>query len=259
MYELVILSEEWLNSPGSPKKFDALSDILNKSYSKPMARFGIVQSKRIEAPSKLRKSLGLENKEAFIMLLLGSREVFSQIEEETGWKRVFDPAVWPLSGSENSDIPRQYRSYFEELTLATKIKLTVPKSGEDLEDDVPNRILASTGYKFVGVRDSAKIYELTAVTSFLAQMGARILQYANDAYLSDSGCPYLSLQNCKKVILRAVVIKEHLLIPYYERCGFRLTGEPDVLFVPTNDPNAEKLVASRDFHWTNMEMELPVA
>lgn len=193
------------------------------------------------------------------MLLLGSRELFAQIEQETGWKRVFDPLIWPLSGSQNSDIPTQYLPYFEELTPATEVKLTVPRCGEDLDDDILDRFLASTGYKLHGVRDSAKIYELTAVTSFLARMGGQLLQYAKDVYLSDSKCPYLALEGCKKLILRVVVIREHLLIPYYERCGFRLTGEPDLLFVPTDDPHLEKIEASRDFHWAFMEMEVEVA
>lgn len=256
MYELVILTDKWLNAPGSPKKFDSLSHMLNKSYSKPMARFGIVQTKRVDDPARLRISLGLEKKEAFIILLLGSKELFARIEQETGWKREFDPNVWPLSRSQNSDIPSEYLSYFDELTPTTNVKITVPDVGADIEDDMLDRILASTGYKFHSARDPARVYELTAVTSFLSRMGSQLLKYANEVFLSDSHCPYLALESCPKVILRVVVIKEHLLVSYYERCGFKLTGEADLLFVPTDDPHSENLQVSRDIHWTFMEMEV---
>lgn len=256
MYELVILTDKWINSPEKPKSFEVLANMLNKSYSKPMARFGIIQSKRISNPADLKANLDLLGKEAFLMLLLGSRETFSRIQAETGWKRKFDSAVWPLTGSRNSDIPTEYLLYFGELTTESEIQVTVPECGTELDEDVLDRVLASTGYKLHESRGTAKVYELTAVTSFLARMGGQLLDYANNKYLSDRQCPYLALEECSEVVLRVVVIKEHLLVPYYEKLGYRLTGEPDLLFDRAKDPTADRIRPSRDFHWAFMEMSV---
>lgn len=257
MYELLIITKEWLHQSSSPKKFDDLTSIINKSYSKPMKKFGIIESPRISTPNEFLEDLRLTpGNDAFLVVLLGTKSHFDLIEKETGWKRHFDKDIRPLSGCYNSDIPNGHLSYFDSLSLRTIVKKTIATPGHDLDEDITDRVLASVGYNYHSERpsESARVYEVTAFTSFLRGMGTQLINYTLDNFLQDPNCQYLGANKVSKRIIRAVVIEEHLLVPYYEKLGFKLTGEKEKM--SQKGFGEAGLRCSEDFHWTILEKQI---
>ncbi|KAJ8140947.1 hypothetical protein OY671_005875 [Metschnikowia pulcherrima] len=278
-YQLLILTKDWFLSDISPGKFRVLSGILNKGYSKPMARYGIIQSPRIKDHDQFLDSLQLDSgcvsvdsdKDFAVFLLLGSKGDFKRLEAEFAYKRHFNSEIWPLTSANDSDIPidlaREFgfgplsRDTVEHVTLAPTDRL-----GPDIAD----RVLATIGVKTYTddghFRESdlsagTKHYELTAFTSFMRGMGTELLGYVNSAFISTDKPTILRPAHVTRVVLHAVVIKEHDLVPYYSKvCGFVPSTHPDVVVSVsgTDSPLESGIEASQDFTISFLRRDLMV-
>lgn len=271
-YELLVLPKKWLFASERPKKFDILAQVINKAYSKPMAKYGIIETTRIKNYDKILDELQItENKECFITILLGSQSKFAQIESETGFKRVFDLEVFPLANSASSDIPRQYRHYFEPLTATSDIKVTFADEKTVVDADLANRLLAVCGYKtfyesdawaddHVGGNDqNVREYELTSFASFLGGVGPQLLEYTIANYITNPNLQLTDQTNIDKCVIHAVVIKDHELVPYYTKyCQFHTSDKPDCLIPKGGEdsPLEDGIRATKDFHLAFLRREV---
>lgn len=271
-YELLVLPKKWLLASKPPKNFDVLAQVINKAYSKPMAKYGIIETTRIKNYDKFLDELQItEDKECFITILLGTQSKFAQIERETGFKRVFDLEVFPLSNSTSSDIPRQYRHYFEPLTLTSEIKVTVADEKTVVDADLANRLLAVCGYKtfyqtdawsddYVAENDkNVREYELTSFASFLGGVGPQLLEYTIANYITNPNLQLTDQTNIDKCVIHAVVIKDHDLVSYYTKyCQFHTSGKPDCLIPKDGEdsPLEEGIMATQDFYLAYLRREV---
>lgn len=261
MYELVILPKEWLFADENPRRFEVLTKVVNKAYSKPMAKFGLIESPRIRAMDSFLKDLRMKaGSECFITLLLGSSDVFDKIRAETGYSRKFDYELFPLTNFNTSDIPREYRQYFEPLTPDTSVKVTVAGPSTVIDDGIADRLLGVCGYKNIpGELDNVKEYELVSFASFLGGIGPRLLEYTIAKYLADLQLEFADQSKVSKCIIHAVVIKDHELVPYYtERCQFASSGKPDLLIKNSGDDAPLDVIATREFHLAFLQREVAV-
>lgn len=265
MYELLVLPKEWLFSSDDPYKYDVLSAVINKAYSKPMAKYGIIQTTRVKDSAKFLEQLQLTpEKECFIALLLASSDTFSKIEKETGFVRKFDLDVYPLKNCYSSDIPKEYKGYFEPLSTSN-VKVTIADSTTKVDSSIADRFLALCGYKtFYGPEkkeQSVREYELTSFTSFLSGMALLLLDYTLEHLLCNAeyGLMKVDGDRTESCIVHAVVIKEHDLVPYYTKCcRFDLWGHPDSL-ISASETNSQLefgVLASRDFHLSFLRREV---
>lgn len=256
-YELVVLSKEWLFTP-IPHQFDALVGIINKAYSKPMAKFGIIVSPRVKTPLLFLNDFLLSpSKDIFVALLLGSQETFDNISADCGYKRKFNPQVRPLSNSMDSDIPAEYVSYFGEFSANT-VKVSFPSPGTPLDENLADRILATVGFKSISNTDSphaknsrSRDYELTAYTSFMKRMGPLLLEYCLSNFVCSPNCQFADHTHVDNCTIHAVVIKEHNLVPYYTAaCKFEAYEKEDELVSASGESSnlEEGVTATRDFH-----------
>lgn len=272
-YELLVLPKKWLFSKDRPDKFNILSQIINKAYSKPMAKYGIIQTTRIKNYDKLLEELQItEKKECFISILLGSEEKFAQIERETGYVRNFDLEVFPLSTASSSDIPKQYRHYFEPLLPELEVKITFADEYTEINQKLANRLLAVCGYKtfyetdawaddHVSDNEQVREYELTSFASFLGGVGPQLLDYTIHNFITNPQLTLTNQREIEKCVVHAVVIKEHELVPYYTKyCQFETSNKPDCLLPKggENSPLEDGIRASQDFHLAFLRREVPM-
>lgn len=267
-YQLLILPKSWLFDKGDPHKFDVLTKILNKGYSKPMHRYGIILSPRVNEPDEFLKAFELtQQKESFIAVLLGTLSVFSKIESETGFKRNFHYDLYPLSTCFNSDIPRQYKHYFGPLLSDLDVEIKVADDTTIIEDDIADRILAVCGYKTcdpdekLAQEKTVKHYELTSYVSFLSGSGPELLNFTLRNYLSDPRSPFVDVKEVDKCVLHANMIREHNLVNYYiQKCAFTPGKKPDVLIPMSgeNSPIDFGVISKHDFHVTFLRREVAI-
>lgn len=267
-YELLILPKSWIFAEGDPKKFDVLTKVINKGYSKPMHRYGIIQSPRIKNPDKFMDSLQItEEKECFIAILLGTPSVFSKIESETGYKRNFHYDLYPLSTSINSDIPRDLKAYFGPLLPDLDVEIKVANAATIIDHDIADRIVAVCGFKTSMLDNkivdgvALKAYELTSFVSFLSGSGPELLNYTLTNFLSDPNCQFVNLKDIERCVVLADVIREHDLVPYYiKKCEFDLEEKPDICIPQSgeNSPLEDGIVSSQDFHISFLRREITI-
>lgn len=272
-YELLVLPKSWLFARGDPHKYDVLAKAINKAYSKPMGKYGIIQSNRIKDYSNFLDELQItEGKECFISILLGSEQVFTRIKDETGFKRKFDYEIYPLSKSGSSDIPKEYRNYFEPLTLNSKVKVTIADLSTIIDDKIADRVLGLCGYKtfyesdmwvddFASKVSTTKDYELTSFASFMSGIGSQLLDYTLANFIANPESKLINQTNIKKCVVHAVVIKEHNLVPYYTKCcNFHLSEKPDCVVPDSGESSLLEngIKASRDFHLSFLRREVDI-
>lgn len=270
-YELLVIPKEWLFTP-FPGQFDVLTDIINKLYSKAMAKYGIVQSTRIKHSGKfLSDFLLTPEKDVFLLVLLGSHDAFRQLKEKEGYERNFVADVFPLSGAFDSDVPAQYMLYFGELS-DERVKITTLTPGEALTEDAANRVLATAGFKTFHELDpladdlvaksepTVKEYELTSYGSFGKRMGPRLLDYAIDKFVADPHCVYLNQKDITGCVLHAVVIREHDLVPYYTHaCRFVPSGKADAVYSSGKPWMLEDgVITTQDIHLAFLRRDIEV-
>lgn len=266
-YELLILPKKWLFTNDGPEKFNVLANVINKAYSKPMHKYGIINSPRIKQPAKFLDDLQVtEGKECFITILLGTDAVFSKIEAETGFKRKFHYDLYPLSTSINSDIPKEYKPYFGPLLPDSNVKIIVADASTTIDKALADRIVAVCGYKSYSEeektieRAGVKEYELTTFVSFMSGSGPELLNYTLANFLCTLESEFIDLKNAQKCIVYAVVIREHDLVRYYTtKCQFDLFGKPDMCVPMSGEgsPLEWGIVSTRDFHLSFLQREVP--
>lgn len=267
-YELLILPKSWLFDKSDPHKFDVLTKVINKGYSKPMHRYGIILSTRVKDPAVFLNDFELtEQKESFIAVLLGTLSVFSKIGSETGFKRKFHYDLYPLSTCFDSDVPKQYKPYFGPLLSDLDVEIKVADDTTIIDDDIADRILAVCGYKTCDLDDklvqdtAVKNYELTSYVSFLSGSGPELLDYTLRNFLSNPKSPFVDLKDIVMCVVHANMIREHNLESYYiEKCAFTRGKKPDVLIPMSgeNSPLELGVVSKHDFHVTFLRREVAI-
>lgn len=199
-----------------------------------MAKYGIIKSTRIKDKHLFLRSLQITpGKEVTIMILLGSKDDFNALRAESAYYRKFNAEIWPLDNAFDLDVPPSMAAKFGPID-SNNIRVVEQPGNENLDPEILDRVVASVGLKpYVSdsqTPDSAKHYEVTAFTSFMPRAGALLLDYLVDHVLRERNIEGFDLQKCSKVVLHAVVIKDHDLVPYYTRvCHFVLSGQADLL------------------------------
>lgn len=249
MYELVVLDKRWIFGPDAATRFRVLSKVVNKAYSKPMHRFGIVQLTRVKNPALFLSDFSLSpNKDVFFTILLISDEFY----EKLGLSRLFQDDVHPLEKCTSSDIAGSNADYFEPLSDAN-VKINYADENYAIDDAVANRVLSTLGFKtFTDNTEKSKIpeYEITCFTSFLRGIGPQLLNFLIEKFVSHPDCAYLSNGSSLACMLHAVVIRDHLLVPYYvKNCAFVEYGKADLAILPSgeNSPLETGIVATKSF------------
>lgn len=278
-YQLIILTKDWFSSELHPGKFRVLLEIINKGYSKPMAEYGNIKSPRIKNHEKFLQSLQLEldpvsespenQKKIAVLLLLGSESDFNLLQTKSGYARKFNPEIWPLSGSNDSDIPIQHSSVFGPLTRGNVEHLILSPS-DQIDDDIADRVLATIGLKtylddgYLTSKDllpETKHFEITAFTSFMRGMGKGIIEYIELVFFRHKGANLFKNTDTNKVVLHAVVIFEHELVPFYRNaCEFVSSKHPDVLIkvAGSDSPLGDGIEAQTDFSISFLRKDIEV-
>lgn len=270
-YDLIILRKEWFfhESPEHhATRFQTLRAVINKAYSKMMNRYGLITTVRIKNPESLLDDLQFSpKKEVSLAILLGSHETFADLESKHGYTRKFNQTIHPLTDAHNSDIPAQYASAFGPLT---KENVRVIELAPDcaLDSSILDRVVATVGYKTFSdeytpnAPPDVKQYELTAYTSYSRGAGPRLLEFMSKQYFVDQTIKAFDLGGITKVILHAVVIKEHDLVPYYiKTCDFVLSPQPEILVSASGQGDHIEfgVCATADFHLSFLYKELAIA
>lgn len=249
MYELVVLDKSWIFGPDAATRFRVLSKVINKAYSKPMYRFGIVQLTRVKKPALFLSDFSLSaNKDVFFTLLLIKEDYFQTL----GISRLFEADVHPLEKCTSSDIAGTHADLFEPLTDAN-VEITYADENYIIDDSVANRVLSTLGFKtFSDNAEKSEIpeYEITCFTSFLRGIGPQLLNFLIEKFVSDPECAYLSNRSSQACMLHAVVIRDHLLVPYYvKNCEFVEYGKADLAISVSgeNSPLEAGIVATKPF------------
>lgn len=272
-YELLILPKLWLFAGGA-NKYDTLTGVVNKAYAKCRFRYNIIQSPRIKSPDMFLNDMLLnEEKDVVLMVLLGSKEKFDAIEKNHGYQRKFNSSLDPIDQVFDSDIPAEYASYFEQLTPDTDVKYIYAGPDYVVDQDVSSRVLATMGFKSyaeygdytenkVTLLDPiTKHYELTLFTSFMKGAASGLLEHVLTNFVQNSKSQVLDHSQTSRCIIHAIVIKDHQLVPYYEKyCGFKSYGRPDILVSKTGEgsPLEEGVTATSDFHIAFLRREVSV-
>ncbi|GEQ71450.1 hypothetical protein JCM33374_g5134 [Metschnikowia sp. JCM 33374] len=277
-YQLLILPKSWFVSDVHPDKFRVLSHIVNKGYSKPMAQYGIITSPRIKDPAHFLESLslgpetseeGAKEKDYSIMLLLGSKADYNHLEATSGYRRIFNKEVWPLSGCRDSDIPSELSGEFGSLCEKT-VEHVVLGPTDPVDSDIADRVLATIGFKSYGddgtfqdkdVSPTTCHYEITAFTSFRRGIGTRLIEYCVDEFFRSPHATLLKPQHVETAVLHAIVITQHDLVPFYQnKCGFAPSTHPDVWINVrgTDSPLEDGITATRDFSVSFMRRDIYV-
>lgn len=240
--ELLILPRSWILANHAHHK--ALALIINKLYSKPMHRFGIITSPRVKNEATFIDdfSFGLK-KEATLYLLLGPDRAFQQMRDD-GITRDFDSGIDSLDQAFDCDIPEKYHPMFP-LTQITEVHCA---DDFELTPEVMNRVVGTAGYKSL---DDGR-YELTAYTSFMRGLGPRLIDITAQHFLRSLNKP--------SFVVVAEVIVQHNLVKYYtDKCGFVKSSRPDV-WVKTSSggdvidsPLENGILATRDFSLASLE------
>ncbi|WPK25952.1 hypothetical protein PUMCH_003291 [Australozyma saopauloensis] len=259
LYEIVFLSSEWFFCSQGPDHFKVLTEIINKGYSKARDRFDIVASPRIECPSELLNSFHVKEDGDFVYaLLLGNKQIWSEIETQTGYRRRFNADISPKSHCEDSDVPPKILEYFGELE-PQNVTYTFLKPNEHIDEEVQNRVFAVAGYQILEQHlvdqtieiPGAKYYELTGFCAFGKRMGTKYLEYTIEQFFADRSSPIAIDKRAPQFFVCCVVIAEHDLVPYYTKvCKFTRSKKEDVLV--TSAENLQVLESTlkfkKDFH-----------
>ncbi|OBA22439.1 hypothetical protein METBIDRAFT_11272 [Metschnikowia bicuspidata var. bicuspidata NRRL YB-4993] len=272
-YQLLILRKDWFSADVTPDKFQVLLQILNKGYAKPMAQYGLIESLRIKYHQNFLKDLQLDpasvanqDKDFAIMILVGSKSDFKRLEAHAGYIRRFNPEIYPLSGLSDSDIPMELASEFGPLTAENVEHVTLAPSAR-IDVDVADRVLATVGLKtyqddgYFSDSDflaDTKHYEITGLTSFMRGTGSGIINHVIRLFFF-SKPSFLKPEHVLKTVLHAIVIKEHELVPFYQKAfGFVPSTHPDILIkmAGSESPLEDGIKASRDFSITFMRKEI---
>lgn len=246
--ELIILPKCWFFE-GSPTKFAPLQKLINKSYDKPRYKYDIIKSSRIKTPTSLLSDLCVTNDdEISIFMLLGPEDKFEK--SSSSFVRDFAASL-NLQDSFNCDIPQHLLDDFD-FDESSELTVSIAEPDFQLDNKVLARILGTIGIRSYHSKEKSeptiKELELTAFTSFMRNLGPKLLDLVVNKYLLDSYSQY------DKILLHADVIREHNLVEYYsQKCGFKQEDRDDVL-IETQDNFAgngflEKgVVSSQDFH-----------
>lgn len=288
-YDLIILRSDWLFTDPDPVKYETLTYLINKAYSKPMAKYGIIRSNRIKSPKSFLQCLGLSpEKEPVIVLLLGSSDGFEKLEREHGFDRKFKSDVWPLSQCNDSDLPPHLVDEFGPL-VPEFVRVHNLEPHEALDSTIINRCLATLGFKRVHAPESPQNIvksqerlrsfgeyderpklamkknlelELTAYTSFMPRGGAILLEYIISEWLANGRNDWFTEHDVSSYTILASVIKEHDLVSYYtKKCGFVAHGQPDCVVKASNtdSPLEPGVIAASDFTVSFLKREVNVS
>lgn len=255
-YEVLVLRNEWLFSDRSTEKYQVLTDVINKAYNRPAEKYGIITTPRIKDADSFIDNLQLhDDQNNFIAILLGSENVFKRIESESGYRRDF--TIDPF-------LPRELAAHFEKLDSHSNIEVTVAPADFEVGSSVANRVLATVGFKGIG-KASKPIgeleYEMTAFTSFLYKIAPQFMELVFRNFLKMLGFPIHFTPQPSGILVHAVVIRDHELVPYYTKfCGFSRSSRPDLLVsaADMDSPFDDDCMASRDFHLTFLYRKLRI-
>ena len=246
--ELIILPRCWFFE-GSPTKFAPLQKLINKSYDKNRYKYDIIKSLRIKTPTSLLSDLCFTNDdEISIFMLLGPQDKFEKCS--SSFVRDFAESS-NLQDSFNCDIPQHLLDEFD-FDESSELTVSIANPEFQLDNKDLARILGTVGIRSYHSKEKTeptiKELELTAFTSFMRNLGPKLLDLVVNKYLLDLYSQY------DTILLHADVIREHNLVEYYsQKCGFNQEDREDVLIKSlgnfTGNEFLEKgIVSSKDFH-----------
>lgn len=266
-YELIILPHDWVTGPNEDgKRHEALTKIINKSYSKAANKFGIIKSTRIKNKSTFLNDFNITNdKSITLFVLLGPSEIFEKLKLDHGYTRNFDSPIDTIENSFNCDIPSKYLSYFE-INDETEIDIKLAGPEFVLTKESMNRVMSTVGLKSykdgTDLSPSTKNYELTAYTSFMRKFGPKALEIVTQKFLLNTSSSIVDHEGIEKFVIYAEVIKEHNLVEYYtENCGFTQQDKPDFLIECCNgeiaiNPLEIGIIATQNFTLSYLYKEI---
>ncbi|KAK6456196.1 uncharacterized protein RJT20DRAFT_128021 [Scheffersomyces xylosifermentans] len=277
-YELIILPKEWFFSKENvAERFEGLTNLINKSYDKSRFKFGIIESRRIRAPTALLDDLLLTDAHDInFYILLGPKSTFDILKKKGESIRDFSSEPTNLSECYDCDIPDSQVPLFPLENISDNVTVSIASKDFVLETHFLDRVLATIGIRSYHhfteknpEKAEVKDLELTAFTSYMRKTGPKFLDLVIKRCLLEE--KYFSLfsdrplSHYSSIILHADCIKEHRLVEYYTKnCSFEPEDQEDIRIKVGQGGSGSLgtfdlgISATRDFHVSFIKREIAV-